>query len=235
MQSAMARESTMIDARLAEALKEYERRTPKSAAIWNHAKVWTPLGVHSNYRSLDPYPFYVRRRPGLALGRRRDRVSRLQHGVRGARERPRPPEDRGGAQPAARAGQSVRLRVGEDPGGRGADLPEVRDGPGPVQLDRPRGEPPRDADRPRRDRAPVRREVRGRLPRLPRHAPRRREAPYAGGGAGRPSPLLPADPGSSPRSPSGPASPRSTTSSRRPPSAASTPTTSRRSSSSRSR
>ncbi|MFI5414101.1 MAG: aspartate aminotransferase family protein [Candidatus Lutacidiplasmatales archaeon] len=51
----------MMDARLADALKEHERRTPKSAAIWNHAKVWTPLGVHSNYRFLDPYPFYVHR------------------------------------------------------------------------------------------------------------------------------------------------------------------------------
>jgi glutamate-1-semialdehyde 2,1-aminomutase len=57
----------VIDARLAEALEEYERRTPKSKAIWNHAKAWTPLGVHSNYRSLDPYPFYVHRASRVSL------------------------------------------------------------------------------------------------------------------------------------------------------------------------
>jgi glutamate-1-semialdehyde 2,1-aminomutase len=56
-----------VDPRLSEALREYERRTPKSAKIWEHAKVWTPLGVHSNYRSLDPYPFYVQRGLGAHL------------------------------------------------------------------------------------------------------------------------------------------------------------------------
>jgi glutamate-1-semialdehyde 2,1-aminomutase len=56
-----------VDPRLSEALREYERRTPKSAKIWEHAKVWTPLGVHSNYRSLDPYPFYVQRGQGAHL------------------------------------------------------------------------------------------------------------------------------------------------------------------------
>ncbi len=56
-----------MDPRLSEALREYERRTPKSAKIWEHAKIWTPLGVHSNYRFLDPYPFYVRRGEGVHL------------------------------------------------------------------------------------------------------------------------------------------------------------------------
>jgi glutamate-1-semialdehyde 2,1-aminomutase len=55
------------DARLADAIKEYERRTPRSAAIWNHAKVWTPLGVHSNYRYTEPYPFYVHRASRVSL------------------------------------------------------------------------------------------------------------------------------------------------------------------------
>jgi glutamate-1-semialdehyde 2,1-aminomutase len=59
--------SPPVDPILAEALKEYERRTPKSAAIWNHAKVWTPLGVHSNYRFVDPYPFYVHRASRVSL------------------------------------------------------------------------------------------------------------------------------------------------------------------------
>ena len=56
-----------MDPRLSEALREYERRTPKSAKIWEHAKLWTPLGVHSNYRYLEPYPFYVRRGEGVHL------------------------------------------------------------------------------------------------------------------------------------------------------------------------
>lgn len=56
-----------MDPRLSAALREYERRTPKSAQVWEHAKQWTPLGVHSNYRSLDPYPFYVLRGRGATL------------------------------------------------------------------------------------------------------------------------------------------------------------------------
>jgi glutamate-1-semialdehyde 2,1-aminomutase len=57
----------MVDPRLTAALAEYERRTPRSGTIWNHAKAWTPLGVHSNYRSLEPYPFYVARASGTRL------------------------------------------------------------------------------------------------------------------------------------------------------------------------
>jgi glutamate-1-semialdehyde 2,1-aminomutase len=56
-----------VDPRLSAALREYERRTPKSAQVWEHAKRWTPLGVHSNYRFLDPYPFYVLRGRGVTL------------------------------------------------------------------------------------------------------------------------------------------------------------------------
>ena len=56
-----------MDPRLSAALREYERRTPKSAKLWEHAKVWTPLGVHSNYRYLEPYPFYVERGRGTHL------------------------------------------------------------------------------------------------------------------------------------------------------------------------
>ena len=207
----------MIDARLAEALKEYERRTPKSAAIWNHAKMWTPLGVHSNYRSLDPYPFYVHRASRVSLWDA-DGTEYLDFnmGFGGLAS--------GHAHPKIVEALSQQLERGslygyeweKTPEVAERISPEVRDGPGPVQLDRPRGDPPRDADRPRRHRPPVRREVRGRLPRLPRHAPRRRRSP-APRRRGRPtSPRSsPAGPGSSPRSPSGPASPRSTTSSRR--------------------
>jgi glutamate-1-semialdehyde 2,1-aminomutase len=58
---------TLGDPRLAKAFAEYQKRTPKSAALWQEAKKWTPLGVHSNYRYLDPYPFYVQRAQGVHL------------------------------------------------------------------------------------------------------------------------------------------------------------------------
>ena len=56
-----------MDPRLSDALREYERRTPRSAKLWEQAKRWSPLGVHSNYRFLEPYPFYVRRARGVKL------------------------------------------------------------------------------------------------------------------------------------------------------------------------
>jgi glutamate-1-semialdehyde 2,1-aminomutase len=48
-------------------MKEYERRTPRSQALFAEAARRTPLGVHSNYRALDPYPFYVRRAEKVTL------------------------------------------------------------------------------------------------------------------------------------------------------------------------
>ena len=48
-------------------LAEFERRTPKSGQIWQRAKIWTPLGVHSNYRFLEPYPFFAKRAQGVRL------------------------------------------------------------------------------------------------------------------------------------------------------------------------
>ncbi len=56
-----------LDPRFAAAFAEYERRTPRSKALWARAREWTPLGVHSNYRFLDPYPFYVHRASGVHL------------------------------------------------------------------------------------------------------------------------------------------------------------------------
>ena len=50
-----------------EAIAEFERRTPRSGQIWQRAKTWTPLGVHSNYRYLEPYPFFARRAQGVHL------------------------------------------------------------------------------------------------------------------------------------------------------------------------
>lgn len=57
----------MVDPRLTAAMKEYERRTPNSGSLWRTASEHTPLGVHSNYRYLEPYPFYVARAQGVHL------------------------------------------------------------------------------------------------------------------------------------------------------------------------
>ena len=56
-----------LNPRLTEALAEFERRTPRSGQIWRRAKIWTPLGVHSNYRYLEPYPFFASRARGVTL------------------------------------------------------------------------------------------------------------------------------------------------------------------------
>ncbi|MFY9717618.1 MAG: aspartate aminotransferase family protein [Thermoplasmata archaeon] len=56
-----------LDERLEAAYAEYRRRTPKSLELFDRARRWTPLGVHSNYRYLEPYPFYVSRARGVNL------------------------------------------------------------------------------------------------------------------------------------------------------------------------
>lgn len=53
--------------RIAEAHADYVRRTPRSRALWEEACRYAPLGVHSNYRYLEPYPFYVARAHGVRL------------------------------------------------------------------------------------------------------------------------------------------------------------------------
>jgi glutamate-1-semialdehyde 2,1-aminomutase len=56
-----------MDPRFEAAYAEYTRRTPRSKALFEHARQWSPMGVHSNYRYLDPYPFFVRRAKGVNL------------------------------------------------------------------------------------------------------------------------------------------------------------------------
>jgi glutamate-1-semialdehyde 2,1-aminomutase len=46
---------------------EFVRRTPRSAELFEKARRWTPHGVHSNYRYLEPYPFFVKRARGVTL------------------------------------------------------------------------------------------------------------------------------------------------------------------------
>lgn len=56
-----------LNPQLQEALAEFQRRTPRSGETWQRAKAWTPLGVHSNYRYLEPYPFFASRARGVHL------------------------------------------------------------------------------------------------------------------------------------------------------------------------
>ncbi len=46
---------------------QYRQRTPRSHALWEEARRWSPLGVHSNYRYVEPYPLYVNRAKGVTL------------------------------------------------------------------------------------------------------------------------------------------------------------------------
>jgi glutamate-1-semialdehyde 2,1-aminomutase len=57
----------MVDDRLEAAYAEYRRRTPRSHELFERARRWSPLGVHSNYRYLEPYPFYVNHARGVTL------------------------------------------------------------------------------------------------------------------------------------------------------------------------
>jgi len=56
-----------MDPRFEAAYAEYIRRTPRSKALFEHARQWSPMGVHSNYRFLEPYPFFVNRASGVTL------------------------------------------------------------------------------------------------------------------------------------------------------------------------
>ncbi len=48
-------------------LEELEKRTKKSKKIFEEAIKYTPYGVHSNYRALDPYPIYFKYGKGSKL------------------------------------------------------------------------------------------------------------------------------------------------------------------------
>ncbi len=56
-----------MDPRFEAAYAEYRQRTPRSQELWERGRKWSPLGVHSNYRFLDPYPFFVSRAKGVNL------------------------------------------------------------------------------------------------------------------------------------------------------------------------
>lgn len=46
--------------------REYEEKTKESKRIYEAAKKLMPMGVESNFRMVDPYPFYITRGEGSA-------------------------------------------------------------------------------------------------------------------------------------------------------------------------
>lgn len=48
-------------------MEKLKKRTPKSKAIYDKAKIDSPLGVHSSFRFGDPYPLYFTRAKGTRL------------------------------------------------------------------------------------------------------------------------------------------------------------------------
>ena len=52
---------------LEEEVAVFRRRTPRSARLFDVARRYTPFGVHSNYRHVDPYPLYVSRARGTSI------------------------------------------------------------------------------------------------------------------------------------------------------------------------
>ena len=52
---------------LDEEMRNLDKRTPKSKAIYEKAKKDVPFGVHSNYRYSEPYPLYFTRAKGTRL------------------------------------------------------------------------------------------------------------------------------------------------------------------------
>lgn len=52
---------------LEEEVSAFRRRTPRSARLFERARRYTPFGVHSNYRLVEPYPLYVRRARGTSI------------------------------------------------------------------------------------------------------------------------------------------------------------------------
>jgi len=57
----------MVDRSFSAEYEVYRRLTPKSSALFERAKRRTPLGVHSNYRYLEPYPLFIRKAEGVTI------------------------------------------------------------------------------------------------------------------------------------------------------------------------
>lgn len=57
----------MVDRSFLAEYEVYRRLTPRSRALFEAACRHTPLGVHSNYRYVEPYPLYVRNAKGVTV------------------------------------------------------------------------------------------------------------------------------------------------------------------------
>ena len=56
-----------MDPTMAAAHAAYISRTPRSRELWERARAVSPLGVHSNYRYVEPHPIFVRKARGVSL------------------------------------------------------------------------------------------------------------------------------------------------------------------------
>ena len=45
----------------------FRRRTPRSEVLFEQARRYSPLGVHSNYRFVEPYPIYISKAQGVTI------------------------------------------------------------------------------------------------------------------------------------------------------------------------
>src|SRR2546421_939078 len=103
-----------------------------------------------------------------AVGRRRERVRRLQHGLRGARRGTQPPGPRESDAPARVEWHHLRIRIRRRGPARGSSVPALPHGPPEVLHDGSRRDPVRGPAGPRGDRPSEDPQVRGMLPRIPR-------------------------------------------------------------------
>ena len=162
----------------------YRDRTRRSAELHERAKQALPLGRRELVPGLRPVSdVHDRCARQPHLGRRRQRVHRLRHGVRRPGRGPFASDPRRGA--AAPRRERHLLHVpgrGDDRAGRGDQAP-LRRRSRPLQQLGHRGHDGRDPRRARLHRSREDREVRGRLPRPPRR--RARQHPAAARDDGR--------------------------------------------------
>jgi glutamate-1-semialdehyde 2,1-aminomutase len=57
----------VVDRSFAAEYEVYRRLTPRSLALFEAARRRTPLGVHSNYRYVEPYPLFIRKAQGVTI------------------------------------------------------------------------------------------------------------------------------------------------------------------------
>ena len=152
--------------------------------MYDRAEKVLPLGVSSNFRTYEPYPDLHPASPGLEdVGRGRARIHGLLHVLRRPDGGPREPGHGGGARQSGGRGHALRDAPRPRDARRRADLRALLPGADALhelglRVDDARDPPGSDLHGPGQDP-----EVRGRLPRRPRHRAGVGEAAQAQGRA----------------------------------------------------